>query len=259
MTLTAALTAAIQLPIYDTNDTCFDLEARWSLHPIFTRVTPRNTETLIRGGQTAPVCDGQPSCACGPMKFYQREGFYSQEQRALDGLRRGAMAPDIKRARIRWHCPNKRCKEISTYFTENPRDHTWWPRRGKSHHATHRRAYTLYRNLIEASFAETTSLGISSANQPPLWARDTGMTLTLALHNLLATATRVAHTNDSYLVFHNEYERLGLHRCGRAPSPEDLARERSARPHELQWTWPDPGRLPVTDPLASPGQLPLAS
>ena len=188
MTLTAALTAAIQLPIYDTNDTCFDLEARWSLHPIFTRVTPRNTETLIRGGQTAPVCDGQPSCACGPMKFYQREGFYSQEQRALDGLRRGAMAPDIKRARIRWHCPNKRCKEISTYFTENPRDHTWWPRRGKSHHATHRRAYTLYRNLIEASFAETTSLGISSANQPPLWARDTGMTLTLALHNLLATA-----------------------------------------------------------------------
>ena len=110
--------------LYDDHNTCFDLEARWSLHPIFTRLTTRNTTTRIRGGGTAPVCDGQPSCACGPMRFYQREGFYNHEQRRLDGLPRGAMAPNIKRARVRWRCPNNRCKEISTYFTEDPRDHS---------------------------------------------------------------------------------------------------------------------------------------
>lgn len=106
--------------LYDDHNTCFDLEARWSLHPIFTRLTTRNTTTRIRGGGTAPVCDGQPSCACGPMRFYQREGFYNHEQRRLDGLPRGAMAPSIKLARVRWRCPNNRCKEISTYFTEDP-------------------------------------------------------------------------------------------------------------------------------------------
>ena len=245
--------------LYDDQHTCFDLEARWSLHPIFTRLTPRNTTTRIRGGGTARVCDGQPSCACGPMRFYQREGFYNHEQRRLDGLPRGAMAPNIKLARVRWRCPNNRCKEISTYFTEDPRDHGWWPRRGKSGHATERRAYTLYRNMIESSFADTKSLGIGSPGQPALWARDSGTILMLALHNLIATATRVAHTNGSYQMFHDEYERLGLNRGLRAPTPEDLDRERRNRPAHLQWDWPPPGRLPRADPLASPGQFPLAS
>jgi len=245
--------------LYDDHDTCFDLEARWSLHPIFTRVNPRNTTTRIRGGGTARVCDGQPICACGPMRFYQREGFYSQEQRALDRLPRGAMAPNIKAARVRWRCPNGRCKEISAYLTEDPRDHAWWPRRGNSNPATECRVYTLYRNMIESSFADTKGLGIGSAGQPALWARDSGTTLMLALHNLLATATRVAHANGSYQMFHDEYERLGLNRACHAPSLEDLERERRLRPAHLQWAWPPPGRLPMTDPLASPGQFPLAS
>ena len=193
------------------------------------------------------------------MRFYQREGFYNHEQRRLDGLPRGAMAPNIKLARVRWRCPNNRCKEISTYFTEDPRDHGWWPRRGKSGHATDRRAYTLYRNMIESSFADTKSLGIGAPGQPALWARDSGTILMLALHNLIATATRVAHTNGSYRVFHDEYERLGLNRGLRAPTPEDLDRERRNRPAHLQWDWPPPGRLPRADPLASPGQFPLAS
>ena len=113
--------------------------------------------------------------------------------------------------------------------------------------------------MIESSFADTKSLGIGSTGQPALWARDSGTTLLLAIHNLLATATRVAHTNGSYQTFHDEYERLGLHRARNAPSLEDLERERTRRPAHLQWAWPPPGRLPIPDPLASPGQFPLAS
>jgi len=245
--------------LFDDDPTCRDLESRWSLHPIFTRITPRNTTTQLRGGATARVCDGQPSCACGPMIFHRREGFYGHEQRLADGRPRGVMAPAIKKARVRWRCARGHCPEISTYFLENPRDHGWWPRRGTSHHATDRRALTLYRNMIEASFAQTKSLGIGSVGQPALWARDSETTLLLALHNLLATAARVAHENGSYQIFHDEYRRLGLHRAGRSPTPEDLQREHQRRPAMYRRAWPQPGRLPTADPLAAAPQIPIAS
>ncbi len=77
----------------------------------------------------------------------------------------------------------------------------------------------------------------------------------LALHNLLATATRVAHTNGSYRIFHDEYERLSLNRGRRAPTPKTSTENEEPDPPTSDGT----GRHPADSRGPTPSHHPASS
>ena len=228
--------------IFDDDPTTRELETHWSLHPLFTRNHARTTTTEDRRKRQTRVVDGQPHCSCGPMRYVRREGFYTHEHRARDGRRRGVIAPDVKTARVRWRCPTGRCGERSTYASENPRDHTWWPRRGAGNISLDARAYLLYRNFVESSFAVTKGQGIGTMDNPALWARDRETDMLIGLHNMLTSAQRLVHENGDVQLINAEYEALGLNHRGRPPTRQDFADAMASRPPHLRWAWPTPAR-----------------
>jgi hypothetical protein len=231
---------------YDNEETCRICEQRYSLHPVFTRQTSRSASAASRRGREVSVTNGQPSCVCGPMEFHRREGFYTAERRLADGTRRGAVAPDVKNARIRWRCPHGLCDEVSLWAHASPREHTFWPRvtgtaalRGP---AAERRALEIYRNGVESVFAGVKRTGIGTFDGRALWARDTGVAWLLGLHLLLATARRMAHETGDYEFFRDEHREIQL-RAGHIPLSQEQADElQGRRPEHLRWDWPAPGR-----------------
>jgi hypothetical protein len=212
---------------YDTERTCRDLERLYSLHPIFTRGEPRETNVSRNRGRGWRVVDGQPYCRCGGMKLRGRDDFYEADQRLKDGVPRGTPPPENDNLpRIRWTCPNRLCPEVSLWVAENPRDHTWWPRGGDSVWAYRRRALELYRSGVESLFAVAKHNGIGTHDGRALWARDRGIAWLLGLHLLGRTALRVAHETGSYALIHDEFRELGFDRSGAVPS---------ARPPDASW------------------------
>lgn len=232
--------------LYDKERVCRELVERWSIQPIFTRRTERETESKLRGGSTVIVIDGQPQCPkCGPMQFVRREGFYTAELRIAEGKRRGEIVADVKKARTRWQCRCGLYRDVSLYAKDNYRDHTFWPRDDASNLGFHRRAYELYRNGVESTFARVKQRGIGTRDGRCLWARDRGIRLlSSAQSNLLHTARRVAHETGAYHLLYDEYLELGLNHSGEPPSRARMQEVASRRPPHLNWEWPEPSRVP---------------
>jgi hypothetical protein len=229
---------------YDSEGTCRDLENLFSLHPIFTRHNPRETQEVAKGGRHVKVVDGQPFCACpGGMKFRGHNDFYEASQRLADGTPRGEPAPEKRgRPRIRWVCPNGLCKEVTLWLARNPRDVTWWPRGGDSKYASTRRALELYRAVVESMFAVLKQNGIGVRDGRALWARDNGITWLIGLHFLWRTAQRLAHESNNYEYLREEFVDLGFARPGSAPSAAVMDAVAMRRPEHLRWSWPGPLR-----------------
>ena len=228
---------------YDTEPVCRELVERWSIQPIFTRHTPRTTVRTLRGGSTVTVIDGRPQCpTCGPMKFVRREGFYTADARNADGKSRGEIVADIKKARTRWECRCGLYRDVSLYAKDNYRDHTFWPRDDESKFGFQRRAYELYRNGVESTFARVKQRGIGTRDGRCLWARDSGIAVLLGSEQLLHTGRRVAHESGAYHFLHDEYLELGLNLSGEPPSRAQMHTVAQRRPPDLKWEWPTPGR-----------------
>jgi hypothetical protein len=229
--------------LYDTEATCRDLERLYSIHPVFTRDKPRETEAEAKGGRRVKVVDGQPFCGCpGGMKFRGREGFYEARHRLADGRPRGEPPPEKRgEPRIRWICPNGLHEEVSLWVAMNPRDFTWWPRGGDSEDAHKRRALELYRSVVESMFAVLKQNGIGVRDGRPLWARDNGITWLIGLHFLWRTAQRLAHESGNYEFFREEFVDLGF-APGSAPTAAVMDAVAMHRPAHLRWSWPGPRR-----------------
>jgi len=229
---------------------CGELEARWSIHPMFTRRTSKRRTVTARGGDTYTTIDGQPICSCGTeMKFRCREGFFSREQRAAAGIPRGAMAPNTKDARIRWKCPS--CKTERPIYVLKPVGNDWpnanhnlyYPIRGAGKHSLRRKALLLYRNIVESTFAVMKATGVGN-EQPAQWAQDHGIVHLIGMYFTLRTARRLAHENGSYAILEAEHTSLGLAtNTSNPPSLQRMLELRDARPAHLRWAWPPPQRL----------------
>jgi hypothetical protein len=230
--------------LYDTEASCRDLENLYSLHPVFTRDNPRETEVKVKDGRRVRVVDGQPFCACpGGMKFRGRNDFYEASKRLADGTPRGEPAPEKRgQPRVRWVCPSGLCKEVTLWVASNPRDFTYWPRGGDSKDAYTRRALELYRSVVESMFAVLKQNGIGVRDGRPLWARDNGITWLIGLHFLWRTAQRLAHESRNYDFFREEFVELGFQRPGSAPTIAQMDALLERRPAHMRWSWPPPSR-----------------
>jgi hypothetical protein len=243
---------------FDEAPTCRALELNWSLHPVFARISPRSTRAKDHHGRVFELINGQPSCACGPMKFRGRDDFYDLHRRRKEGLRRGQPAPDTVNPRIRWACPTGLCRRddgtvlsLSLWFNRDPRDHGYYPRGGESDDAYTRRALELARNAAESVQAGIKAHGIGVRDGRALWARDNDAEWQLGLHCLSQTARRLAHEPNAYEIDHpggaygvlrKEFDALKLGQAMQGLDPRDAERLRSQRPEPLRWTWPGPGR-----------------
>jgi hypothetical protein len=241
----------------DSAPACGALEARWSIHPVFTRHNAKHVKATAKRGVTFTTVDGQPQCGCGtdrPMTFRGREGFLSVEQRAAKGLARGVLAPNTKEARLRWICPS--CKtERSTYALKQigseqwplANDHLWYPIRGAGEHTDMHKVLCLYRNLVEQAFAIMKGIGVGS-DEPALWAQDLGIVHLLGMHLTLRSARRLAHENGTYELLATEHDKLGLGtKDAKPPSNRKIRRRLRKRPQHLRWSWPTPQRLKHSD------------
>lgn len=227
---------------YDTRQACQTLEECYSLHPLFTRPTKEPTTRRVRGGRKVKVVDGRPHCRCGSMKLRGRDGFYSTEQRLKDGRPRGALAPNVKEACVRWDCPNGLCAPVSLWHKDDPRNHTWWPRGGESKTTYERVALEIYRNGVESAFSGNKRRGVGTYDMRALSLRDAGVAWVSGWGLLLHTARRAAHETSRYGVFHDEFIDLGLHRTGDLPNSEQLREMAQRRDAGLRWQWPAPTR-----------------
>jgi hypothetical protein len=229
---------------YDKEPVCRELVEFWSIQPIFARHTPRRIWVTLRGGSRVLVIDGRPECPkCGPMQFLRREGFYTAQQRIADGKPRNQIVADVKQARTRWRCRCGLYRDVSLWAKDNYRDHTFWPRDDEHKLGFQRRAYELYRNLVESNFGRVKQRGIGTLDGRCLWARDAGIRLLFAAEHLLHTARRVAHETGAYSLLHDEYLELGLNRSGEPPSRARMREVAQRRPPDLRWEWPKPGRV----------------
>ena len=235
----------------DSAPACGALEARWSIHPVFTRNTPKRLTVTAKRGVKFTTIDGQPECHCGTeklMSFRGREGFISVDQRAFKGLARGALGY-TKDARVRWIC--KSCEsERTTYALKQidgeqwpfANDHLWYPIRGAGEHTDMRKVLCLYRNLVESAFAIMKGIGVGG-DEPALWAQDLGIVHLIGIHLTLRTARRLAHENGTYALLAAEHAELGLGiKDADPPTNRKMREARGKRPTHLQWSWPVPDR-----------------
>jgi hypothetical protein len=229
---------------------CGELEARWSIHPMFTRRTSKRRTVVVRGGGTYTTNDGQLICSCGTaMTFRGREGFFSYKQRETAGIPRGAMAPNTKEARIRWKCTSCSAKGTTYALKQvghdwpNANHHLYYPIHGAGGSSLLRKALLLYRNIVESTFAVMKATGVGN-EQPAQWAKDHGIVHLIGMYFTLRTARRLAHENGSYAILAAEHATLGLAtNTSNPPSLQRMLELRDERPAHLRWAWPPPQRL----------------
>jgi hypothetical protein len=191
-----------------------ELLFNWGLIPVF----PRAGE--YSAGLPHVKTEGVPHCKCGEMKLKDTDAFYTAKRRAKDGIARGQEAPRFD-ARLRWVCPNKICKAVTTRPLDDPRLYSFLPRSGTSSKAALRSALLLRRNQVESVFASLRHLGLGGTKQErPAWACDVGMDWLLSSGLLYLTARRVAHASGAYDEAHQEAASLGLLE---QPSPAEPA------------------------------------
>lgn len=190
---------------------------------------------------------GVPHCACGEMEQKDHE-LYTAERRAKEGIPRGAPAPKLN-GRIKWKCPNGKCKGVATRPFDEPRLYTLYPRQGSSPRAIERRVLMLRRNAIESIFAslKNLALGNDKFNCPP-WAKGRGMEWLLGAGALALTARRVVHDSGLYERALSEADSLGLlesaSRQSPAPGPDPATLNRVFRKREA---W-----LEIHEPVLAP-------
>jgi hypothetical protein len=232
---------------YDADEVCWELENRWSIHPVFSRPTARSRPIKRKRKPDIHATDGVPKCpTCRePMEYWKHEGFYDLSKRREDGLTRGQLAPPHRRkaARVRWRCAKPACSQtVDAWHDANPADHTYYPRDGKSGPGIERRALERYRNPAESLFAGLSVRGIGTDDLRCLWARDEGFAWLASLYGLLMTARRLAHETGRYARFLGEAEQLGLDSADQIPSRERAQQMALLRPTAERWAWPEPGR-----------------
>jgi len=119
----------------------------------------------------------------------------------------------IDNARIRWTCPKGRAdhREVVTYPKSNPRLYTRLPHSGDSTWAARRVALSIYRNVIESTFAVIDDMGLSCVDgERPRWAYDSEMRWICGLSMLTLTARHLIQQNGVYDATEDEASDLGL-------------------------------------------------